>query len=497
MAKRWAGPIAFENQETGDDRMFAPGAVNFDALPVVLMRCDEALGAHDGAVKVGTIDTVQRMDDGSLYATGTFSDSEEGRAAADECARRMQEGLGYGVSVDLDDVSMELRVRSEVLAGMQGPMDPEDEPVEESPGAEDEAGRVTVASFNSGDFMTVVTAARLRGATLVDFPAFAGAAVALVADEASSEESPGNITQLAAENETLAAENSDLAVETVESPALSLVSSGYPVAPPDFWFENPAFVAETPLVITDEGRIYGHAAPWGTFHVGFAGQRIQAPRTATGYAYFRTGYIRTESGTDVPIGKITMGTGHAEGDLGWNDTLSHYDNTGTVIADVSCGEDAFGIWVAGALRPGVTDEQVRALRAAPLSGDWREIGGNLELVALLAVNTPGFMVPRMSALVASGEVRSLVASAAYGAPEGEDTVELTREEKLAIKEMVAKRPPTLPESLGVSDDTDLSTDTAPEQDLLASREARAAAATRLARAEQAKIRAMRNSGMRF
>jgi hypothetical protein len=77
---------------------------------------------------------------------------------------------------------------------------------------------------------------------------------------------------------------------------------------------------------------------------------------------------------------------------------------------VAVGEDAHGIWVAGALRPDVTADKVRALRASPLSGDWRRIGNNLELVAALAVNTPGFPIPRPSGLVASGHVQSLVAS---------------------------------------------------------------------------------------
>jgi hypothetical protein len=95
---------------------------------------------------------------------------------------------------------------------------------------------------------------------------------------------------------------------------------------------------------------------------------------------------------------------------------SHYDHTGTVAADVRAGEDEHGIWVAGALRPTLTDEQIRTFRAAPLSGDWRRIGGRLELVAALAVNTPGFPVPRTRArvLVASGVQQSVIAVAPAG-----------------------------------------------------------------------------------
>ena len=57
-----------------------------------------------------------------------------------------------------------------------------------------------------------------------------------------------------------------------------------------------------------------------------------------------------------------------------------------------------------------SDDQVRALRGSPLSGDWRRIAGNLELVAALAVNVPGFPIPRPAGMVASGRMHSLVAS---------------------------------------------------------------------------------------
>ena len=54
------------------------------------------------------------------------------------------------------------------------------------------------------------------------------------------------------------------------------------------------------------------------------------------------------------------------------------------------------------------------MRAAPLSGDWRRIGGNLEMVAALHVNTAGFPIPRMLAASLEGredeEMLSLVAA---------------------------------------------------------------------------------------
>jgi hypothetical protein len=82
-------------------------------------------------------------------------------------------------------------------------------------------------------------------------------------------------------------------------------------------------------------------------------------------------------------------------------------------ADVTAGEDDFGIWVAGALRPGLRAEDVRALMASDVSGDWRRIGGSLELVAVLAVNVPGFPKIRVK------ESLGLVASLSLPAYEGD------------------------------------------------------------------------------
>lgn len=417
--RRWTGPIVFEGEETGDDRNLLPGSLSWET-PFALN-----LTHLEDAPTVGSIDSLERRDDGSIWGTGTFLDTEEGLSAQRGCEAAQAAGMAWGVSVDLDSVSMDYRVRPEVLQEMGIlPSDEEEESIGEEP--VDEAGRITIASFNQGDFMTVIKKARIRAASLVSIPAFHKAYVQVM-DEVAQEPAL-----------------------TVKELPLSLVAAAFPVLPPSSWFENPNFTSEYPISIADDGYICGHAAPWGTFHIGFGGQRVEAPRTQADYAYFRTGVIRTAEGTDVAIGVITMDTGHASDDLGSSATMAHYDDTGTVVADVVCGEDDFGIWVAGAMRPSVTDEQVRALRAAPLSGDWREIRGNLELVALLAVNTPGFMVPRMSAMVASGEVRSLVASAVFGAPDPvEDTIELSREEKIAIRELVARNTSKMESQIGV------------------------------------------------
>jgi hypothetical protein len=203
-------------------------------------------------------------------------------------------------------------------------------------------------------------------------------------------------------------------------PRTSLTASAIPSVPPASWYENPNLTAPTAITVTDDGKIFGHLAPWGTCHTGFRDSCVTAPKSTTDYAYFTIGSTAVECDdcddkkvSEIRTGVITLGTLHAGQKLNGRAALSHYENTGAAVADVAAGEDTHGIWIAGALRPTVTEKEVRELRGAALSGDWRRINGNLELVAALAVNTPGFPVIRASAFVAEdGEQMSLVAAGA-------------------------------------------------------------------------------------
>jgi hypothetical protein len=196
------------------------------------------------------------------------------------------------------------------------------------------------------------------------------------------------------------------------SVSTAIVAAAAPVTPPKTWFENPDFAARTPLRVTAEGRVFGHAACWDVCHTGFSGECVTAPKSASQYAYFLTGEVLTEEGEYLPVGTITMGTGHADTSWSASKSLAHYDNTGLQVALVNCGEDQFGIWVAGSLVPGIEEKKVAELRRSPLSGDWRRIAGKMELIRALAVNSPGFPVvrskgKRVQALVAAGIVSPL------------------------------------------------------------------------------------------
>lgn len=210
--------------------------------------------------------------------------------------------------------------------------------------------------------------------------------------------------------------------KTSRRAAASLVASAggtakfaAPVAPPVAWFKDPQLTAATPIRVTPDGRIYGHLATWDNCHMeshALGSSCTKAPKSATKYAGFHLGYVTTAEGVDVPTGRIIAGAPHADPAWALNSTLVHYSHSGWVGADVRVGEDRYGIWIAGAVRPDVSPAQLRALKASPLSGDWREDPrtGRLELVAALAVNSPGFGIPRPTALVAStGAVTSMQA----------------------------------------------------------------------------------------
>ena len=199
-------------------------------------------------------------------------------------------------------------------------------------------------------------------------------------------------------------------LEGTPAPAVSLVASVGAKAPRS-WFQNPEFAGPAPFRITDEGQVFGHIAQWGVCHIGYPGECTTAPHSMTGYAYFLTGYVSTDDG-DVPTGPLTIGPGHAGHGATMRGAIAHYDSAATAVCDVTCGEDEHGIWVAGWVRPGATDAQVAAMRASAPSGDWREIRpGQLEMIAALSVNTPGFVTPRVGyvnghqvSLVAAGQV---------------------------------------------------------------------------------------------
>ena len=228
MTATWSTPdeiaLAFENQQTGDGRVFAPGALYWSGDgPWPLQFADEMQGGHDGAQLAGAIVGMSRVGDripghGLLYLT---------TSAGVEAAMLLAQGAPLGVSVDLDDVDMELvdasdegkaAYRARLLTAsvmpaadggwlLTGETAPTMTATSDSTliasrkvafiisangtvpaglldlvaaaGDPDAADGVVVDRQRSGEYLMRITRGRIRGATLVSIPAYADARIVL------------------------------------------------------------------------------------------------------------------------------------------------------------------------------------------------------------------------------------------------------------------------------------------------------------------------------
>jgi hypothetical protein len=181
-----------------------------------------------------------------------------------------------------------------------------------------------------------------------------------------------------------------------------------PLKPPLAFFEKPEPDSPTPMTYEDSGQVYGHLALWNSCHRGLMSgaftECVKAPKSNTNYSQFHLGTMQTAEGEQVPIGKITFDTDHAPLTADFAAATKFYDNTGKVGAFVRAKDGVHGIWLSGVVRSDLPPEGLRDLRANPLSGDWRSFSHNLELIGSLAVQVPGFAIPRSQlALAASGD----------------------------------------------------------------------------------------------
>ena len=360
-----------EEVESGDGRRFDKGAISMRELPVPLLWQIKTGQGHDGSVVVGRIDYIERVDGGMGNAYGVFDSGPYGR----EAERLVRHGFLRGVSVDLDQFEAK----------------EDKKPSKETADDGQEYGK---------DKLTI-NKARIMAATIVAKPAFQECSILI--------EESGDQEDIVTPEDGVYEESLETFADVEPIIASGYLESEIPVTPPASWFENPKLTKPTPLTVDKDGRIYGHIAAWHVSHIGLP-RSTKPPRSRSKYAYFHTGVIHTAEGMDIPVGQLTLAGGHAPLNVDAAAAAKHYDDTASAVADVHMGEDEYGIWCAGSLRPDVDEMQVRALRASAPSGDWRPINGSLELVAVCQVNVPGFPIAR--AMVASGKIMALVAAGA-------------------------------------------------------------------------------------
>lgn len=150
---KWSGVIAQEGVDTGDGRRIEAGALTWRALPLTLMgqKTTPEFGGHTDAAVCGRIDAITRSGK-DIIASGAFDTGEWGA----DIERMVRDGMLKGVSVDLAVNEAE---------------------VEEDPDIED-----PMEAYFMGTL--VVKDGTILGATVVPFPAFENASIAIVAGAA-------------------------------------------------------------------------------------------------------------------------------------------------------------------------------------------------------------------------------------------------------------------------------------------------------------------------
>ncbi len=344
--------LCVEGRWTGDDRMIMSEALHWEGILPMPLTVN-----HEGDIDaiVGRVDSIERrpgVTEGEhlIVGRGVF---DLGAPEALAAVRQIEEGFLRGVSVELDALIV--------------PEDPVD--------------------YVENPWEIVVNRARLRALSLVPVGAYAEAYITL-------------------ENEPVSVEVPPVVREAIAAAAALLE---IPDLPPADWFQQPDDVElHGSLTVTDQGRVYGLLAPAGIGHIGRA-DRLTAPMGNVDYSRFVRGETLVEGGR-VPTGSITMECGHGSPTAAAAQVLDHYDNSCSLVATVAVGECEQGVWVAGALLPGVTADQVRRMMACQLSGHWLPTPTGYELMASLLVPVPGYAMgrTRASVTVADGV---LVASA--------------------------------------------------------------------------------------
>jgi len=326
--------------------------------PLPVMYCEQSSGGHFDAWTVGVTEGA-RLDGDRIVASGYMLDDEHAAKAFDHASRKVSRP-----SVDLAATEWMLTVDGKEIT-------------------EDDWWDLPADAH----VVQTVTKAELIGFTLVATPAFGETMLEF--------------------NATKETRDASLVASAAESFRPRVYSAGLFRRSPDQFLTEPTELQMDP----ETGRIFGHIACFGACHRSIQAQCVMAPKSPSQYAQFHTSpAVRLDDGTRMAVGRLTVGTGHAPDQVSGPVAMAHYDNTGSCFALVRAYETPIGIEVSGVAAPWATAEQIEMGLAAPLSGDWRNFGQGLDLIAALAVNTPGFAVRGRED--ADGKPAALVASLA-------------------------------------------------------------------------------------
>lgn len=406
MGTRFRTMLAPIGQSTGDGRRFADGSITLAEVPFPFEWVRSREGGHDGAVGIGVIQQAKVMSVKDALAGGWVSEANAKKLDSDQMAVWGQGELFDDVSrEDLPRLAEDVAEATHLIsAGTLGPSVDLDtfSAVPVMKGSDDPVTWEQIEQYmdeNDGeepDIELLITEGRVRAATLVSIPAFA---------ETSR---PLELITEDAELALIAAEEEGRDSGEARARLLALVASmsgGHETRPAVELFVRPAL--DGPTAVTwdwESGWVFGHIATWQVCHVGYADVCVTAPRGQgdAPYAWFNRYGVETSDGGLISAGRLTLGGRHAGLSLAANSAMAVYDGK-TVAADVVAYEDEHGIVVSGAIRPGLSGADRAILERRKVSGDWREIGGELALIEVLALSPgprahsePGFPVETYS-----------------------------------------------------------------------------------------------------
>jgi hypothetical protein len=383
----WKALLIQEGVRTTDGRMIVANGLGWRSLPLTLGyqgTTPSGFNPHGDADASGRIETLERVPGRGegifeIRSTGVFTADEEGRRAAE--AVRSQKVRGVSADVEVVEIRYDVEI------------DPD-----------------------SGEVISeteVLESGNIMGAIITPHPAFADAAIEVDGDVATEEDPP------------------EEPVEDIEEALAASASRGISSS----FFEDLVLDRLTPFTVEEipglDGsyEILGHIAPRNVCHLGLPGCRT-VPLDQTGYSYFHTKGFETTDLGKIGVGVLTMGGRHTDLDVLANtpeDELRDiFENMETVVGFVRAGHDAFGVWVHGVTRMGITPEAVELLNASNPSGEWKPIKGKSALMRVHNVPTGAFPVPRVitaSALYRNGEQIAYVSSGVLRDIQCDDDVE--------------------------------------------------------------------------
>ena len=412
--------IAVEGEQTSDMRIVDTGALSWREPPMSLTV------NHDPEDLCGRLDFIGRTDDpasltidGFASEIGTTGRFVVGLAVFDlgldtsgtlvnpeargrEIARQVAGGFLTGVSMEVGDEVLEWECVETVV---------------------DEDGFEYCDSY-----LMHLTEGRIGAVTVCPFQAIEGAEVVTTDDPAQAlaasahpewwptyDQAPTATSMTASATQLMTGwappVNPPAARFSIPEPTpggLIQLEAG-PVSADEFLIRQEGNHLAVPLTVTAAGEVFGHGGYWSQCHVGYRDACVSPPASATGYAHFHVGAVLTSDAGVLATGALVIGTDHAARHLRADAARDHYANTGLAWADVRAVDGVYGPWFSGSVRPDVTEAELRVIQASAMSGDWRRLGGHLEMIGLLSVNTPGFPLVR-EVVLASGERHPVAAT---------------------------------------------------------------------------------------